>query len=304
MKPDRLQAIAGVLPPQLKGVVAVEGFARVEEIRLRVGKPVQLIMSDGEKMLEDFIPRQADCQKIVQSLCENSLYAYENELRQGYVTYAGCRVGIVGKAVCENSLLRRVSEVNALNIRAAEEWRDAAERVFPHMIGRGGRAISTLIVSRPGAGKTTLLRDIARRFSNGMGTAPRKVCVIDERQELCACKAGVPEFDVGVRTDVLYGCPKAQGMSLAVRTMSPDVIITDEIGCMEDAAAIRDALTYGAAVIASAHGVDAEELKHRSGIGDIVKAELFEKLIVIDRDEKGTYIKGISGPGIRGGYNA
>ena len=292
---DRRQAITKLLKVQIKSFPTQIDIKAVEEIRIRAGRPVQLVFSDTDMIIPECVLSFDECQRLVQTLCENSVYAYENELRQGYITYCGCRVGLVGKAVCENGELKRFSEISGMNIRIASEHKDAASKILHYCTDGNGNLMSTLIVSPPGAGKTTLLRDITRRVSDGIGVLPKKVCVIDERMELCDCRHGIPEFEIGNRTDVLYGCPKAKGILLTIRTMSPDIIITDEIGTIGDCEAIRDALTSGVVVIASAHGNDFESLRYRAGIAEIIKAGLFDRYILIDRDEKGIFIKGIAG---------
>ncbi|MDP3486426.1 MAG: ATPase, T2SS/T4P/T4SS family, partial [Bacillota bacterium] len=135
----------------------------------------------------------------------------------------------------------------------------------------------TLVISPPQAGKTTLLRDIARQLSD----KGQRVCIVDERSEIAGCYNGCPQLDVGLRTDVMDGCPKAEGMLMALRALSPDVIITDEIGRAEDAAAIEEALNSGVRVIASAHGSTYEEVAARPNLSTLLQRGLFQRVVIL-----------------------
>ena len=213
-----------------------------------------------------------------QALAGHSLYAREEELRAGYFTMeGGCRVGVCGQMRSENGRPTGFAHIGSVSIRIAREARGAADAVMDALTA-AGRAVSALVISPPGLGKTTLLRDIARQLSDGAGgRRGMKVGLMDERGELAGMIGGAPSMDVGRRTDVLDGCPKRVGMSLMVRSMSPDVIVTDELGHPGDAGAVREAARMGVRVIASVHAGNEEDALRRLGGMDGV----FERMILL-----------------------
>ncbi len=272
-----------------------ELLARVAEVRLRTGKPLQLVTDSGDVFLDangrpaDFasayIADGEDVARTLQLISRNSLYAFEEELRQGYITVAGGhRIGLAGQAVVSGGELKTLKNIAAFNIRLAREVRGAADTVAPHVVTGSRRVLSTLVISPPRCGKTTVLRDLARLLSSGiaaLGFAGVQVGLVDERSELAACQDGVPTVDLGPRADVLDGCPKAVGMLMLIRSMAPQVIVTDELGREADAEAVREARHAGVAVIASAHGRDAADIAARPHIGALVDEKVFDRYVVL-----------------------
>ncbi|HHY91737.1 MAG TPA: stage III sporulation protein AA [Firmicutes bacterium] len=255
------------------------------EIRLRLGRPVMLVGRDRDFTLAD-VPslEQAAMDQTLQFLTQSSLYAREEELRQGFITLpGGHRVGLVGRAVLEQGRIRTLKHISGLNIRLARQIPGAADAVLPYLIEHG-MVLSTLIVSPPGAGKTTLLRDLIRQVSTGvpaLGLRGCKVGVVDERSELAASYHGVPQNDVGPRTDVLDGAGKAEGIILLLRSMSPQVIATDEVGSAADIAALEQALVSGVRLIATAHGEGLADLEQRPFLRELVARELFSRIVCL-----------------------
>lgn len=264
--PDAVREITGALPGDLT------------ELRLRAGRPVQLVRLSGEEMkgsgMDASLVRAA-----AQALAGHSLYAREEELREGFFTMeGGCRVGVCGRMTAEDGRIVSLTHVGSVCVRIAREVKGAADPVMEKLFA-AGMPVSALIISPPGMGKTTLLRDAARQLSDGTG-GRKGVCVgiADERGELAGCIMGEAALDVGRRTDIMDGCPKRVGMRLLVRAMSPEVIVTDELGHPEDAAAVRDAMCCGVKVIASVHAADEEDVQRRLG-GEL--CGMFDRMIVL-----------------------
>lgn len=293
-----------VLPRKVREKLTKTTLNHIQEIRLRCGQPVFLKMDGREACFleETGAVTAADMRETVSLLSAYSMYAFEEELRQGYLTIeGGHRVGICGKAVMENGEIRTLKQINALNIRIAREQRGWGETVLPDLMEKG-RFCHTLIVSPPGCGKTTLLRDIVRCLSERLFT----VSIVDERGEIAPLREGVPQMDVGKCTDVLEGCPKAKGMILLLRSMSPDVIAVDELGRQEDVQAVHEVFHCGVRLIATAHGYDWDDIQNRPHLGTLIQEKLFERYVFLS-DQKGTgtleYILNRDGNMIRKGEN-
>ena len=217
---------------------------------------------------------------LLQSLTRYSVYAYEEELRNGFLTLqGGYRVGVAGRAVVRNGVLNGFGAATSYCIRIPRQIHGAAEEV--HAAVRTPRGIrNTLVVSPPGMGKTTLLRDLARLLGVGSAAQPGlRVCIVDERSELAG---GERRFDLGPRTDILDGCPKAQGVMLALRSLNPQVLVTDEIGRAEDAVALLDAINCGVGILTSAHGGSVEELRHRPVLREMIQGAYFQLFVLMD----------------------
>ncbi|MGI5879230.1 MAG: stage III sporulation protein AA [Syntrophomonadaceae bacterium] len=270
-------------------------FNRLEEIRLRCQQPLLLksgdrditITSSGrpaEDLNSGYVVTREDIQRSLASISDNSLYAFEEEIKRGFITIpGGHRVGLAGQAVINGGQIKTIKNFSSLCFRIARQVPDCALPLIPYIAPRGV-PVSSLLISPPRCGKTTLLRDLARILSTGRPNLPaRNVAVIDERSELAGCYLGIPQLDVGTRTDVLDACPKAEGMMMAIRSLSPQVVITDEIGRAEDVTAIRECLNAGVAVIASVHARNVKELENRPLMQDLMKLKAFQSGITLSR---------------------
>jgi len=301
MVPQRFaEEVLSLIAPRLAGLLAAavrELTAPLEEIRLRQGRPVHLVTAAGDGFLTPAgrltgdaaraeVAYGEDLTRSFQLIARGSVYAWEDEVRTGYLTLpGGHRVGLAGRVVTEAGRVRTFRSVAGLNIRIAREVRGAAAGLLPRLVA-GGRAQSTLIVSPPQAGKTTVLRDLVRLLSTGvpaLGLRGQKVGLVDERSEVAGCREGVPQLDVGPRTDVLDGCPKAEGLLLLIRSMSPDVVALDEIGRREDALAVLEGLHAGVAVIATAHGFGPEDIRRRPALAELLATGAFRRVAVLGR---------------------
>ncbi|GIM44564.1 stage III sporulation protein AA [Collibacillus ludicampi] len=303
--PDRRleEQIYPLLSPRLREVVTrapTRVLSSLEEIRLRQGKALQIYYASQDAYLDErgglqkdaarsVIVHEEDIRQTLHLVTRSSLYALEEELRRGYITVTGGhRIGITGRAVLsKEGQVRTLKEIAAFNIRIAREIIGAANRLKEFVIDpTTSRVFNTLLISPPQCGKTTLLRDLARQISNGTLHANMKgmkVGIVDERSELAGCVHGVPQHDVGSRTDVLDACPKAEGMLMMIRSMSPQLLITDEIGRMEDCEAILEAVHAGVHVITTAHGFGLQEVRKRPAIRELFQAGAFSRYIVLSR---------------------
>lgn len=275
----------------------------LEEIRIRVQQPIQILGSGWESFLSEngecdaqggMRATQTECAEILSAISFHSIYAFEEELKRGYVTLpGGYRVGLSGKVLMSNDSIERLTKCTGFNFRVAREIRGAADTVMPIILEQG-RPLSTLVLSPPGCGKTTLLRDIARQLSNGEnGALPRKVCIADERSEIAGCFEGVPQLDVGIRTDVMDGCNKAEAMEMMLRSLSPEVLVTDEIGSMSDKTAIERASNAGTVLIASAHADSVEDVLKRPALCELTKGRIFARYILLGRRSRPGCVMGI-----------
>ena len=274
-------------------------YDKLYEIRLRVGRPLFLTYDGGECFLrnrgeEPYVVTQEDLKETLEYVTGYSLYAYEEEIRQGFISVqGGHRVGVTGKVILDGGKIRGMKYISCINVRLAHEIQGCAEEVMPYIQTKDWVA-HTLIISPPRCGKTTLLRDIIRQISNGREGIPgQTVGVVDERCELAGCYQGVPQNDVGMRTDVLDGCPKAEGMQMLIRSMSPSVVAVDELGREEDFRAVEAVIHCGCKLIATAHGNSLEDVLAQPFFQKLVEERVFERYILLGKRERAGIIEGI-----------
>lgn len=256
-------------------------FEHIQEIRLRIGQPAIIICGNQEKKLKTIVTRK-ELMEIVDYISNYSLYAYENELRQGFITIkGGHRVGMVGQVLIENGKVKNINHISSLNIRISHEILHAADKLLPY-ITYNKQVYHTLLISPPRCGKTTILRDLIRQISDGnRWVKGSTVGVVDERSELAGCYQGIPQNQMGMRTDVLDGCPKAEGMLMLIRSMSPQVIAVDELGAPEDVQAMKYAMHCGCKMIATVHGESMEEIQRKPLFEEMIRERCFERYVVL-----------------------
>ncbi len=270
---------------------------RLQEIRLRVNVPAAVLISnrewfvDTEGRLVDMPPhgaesRPEELEQILKHLCQYSVYAFADEIRQGFLTIqGGHRVGLSGQVILEgNDRVRNLKYIRYLNIRMAHEIKGVSDPILSNLYDGSGQVLNTLLISPPGCGKTTMLRDMIRNLSDGTKYGKGvNVSVVDERSEIAGCYLGIAQNDVGIRTDVLDGCPKREGMMMLIRAMSPQVLAVDELGNEDDIQALQMASGCGCKLIATIHGGSLEEIKHKKYMCNVIENGLFDRYLVLTK---------------------
>ena len=254
-------------------------YERAEELRIRADQPVMFYA--GSEHVVNYIPDKTVVRRIVLAISEHSMAAFFDELRQGYFTVErGVRVGVAGRVVSERGAVKMIRDYTSVNIRFPRQMIGIHAGIFPYL-EQQGRLRSTLIVSAPQHGKTTLLRDIVRAVSKGEQYVPEKCVVVDERNEV----SGGGFFDLGARTDVLMACPKAEGMLMALRSLSPEVVATDEIGSKADLDALYEAANSGVCVLATAHAKNFAELNSRLFFRELLEKRVVERIVLLSQSK-------------------
>lgn len=293
---EKRQEILKILSATLREIVSrmTIDFDKLRELRLRVNGPFIVLVGSKEYFVSEkgalvgqaedaYLVKARDIKETLEYISSFSLYAYEDEIRQGYITVAGGhRVGLAGKVVLERGKVRSVKHISFINIRMSHERKGCGNVLLPYIYDDKS-IYHTLIISPPGCGKTTLLRDVVRLISDGDEGHPGvNVGVVDERSEIGASYMGVPQNDVGIRTDVLDCCPKALGMLMMIRSMSPQVVAVDEIGKHEDIDALAYAMNCGCKMIATVHGDSIEDIKNKPVLRKLIEEKLFRRFVVLE----------------------
>lgn len=271
----------------------IRDYEQIKEVRIRRNGPLRVLKGNQslyltaqgeytENAMQGVSLSEKEFYDLFSHICRHSVYAFEEELCKGYLTVeGGHRIGVVGQTVWSGTEIKSIKYFTALNIRISHEIKGVADKILPYLYIEKHLA-STLIVSPPGCGKTTLLRDLVRKVSNGSKVyLPQNVSLIDERSEIASCYLGLAQNDVGLHTDILDACPKAVGMLMALRTMSPDVIAVDELGGEEDYKAMQQAFYLGCRIFATLHGNDFDSLRANPYRDVILGPNGFERIIFL-----------------------
>lgn len=252
----------------------------LEEIRIRVSKPIIFKFNQQETIIDHLITTE-DILEILEKITENSIYSYQKQICEGFITLkGGHRVGITGNVVMENDRVININYIYSLNFRIARQILGISEKIM-NEIYCNDQIYNSLIISSPGAGKTTLLRDLIRNVSQY-----KTVGVVDERGEIAAMYKNEPQNDMGLKVDILNNISKSLGMKMLVRSMAPDVICADEIGTKEDIEAIKYAVTSGVKGIFTAHGNSLEDIEKSPILKELLEMNLIEKVIILDKNNR------------------
>lgn len=291
-------SIGVILSDKLKAILKDSSFINdLQEIRLRVGQPIILYANNKEYFLgQDNNIKETteykahttleDIKEVLSYISKHSLYAFEEEIKNGYITIeGGHRIGLSGKVVMEQGKVKTIRNISCINIRISHEVKGCADHVLPYLLEQN-QVNHTLIISPPKCGKTTLLRDIVRQISDGFSEFKGvNVGLVDERSEIAGCYRGIPQNDVGIRTDVLDSCNKKDGLLMLIRAMAPQVIALDEIGYKEDIDAIEYAINAGCKLISTVHSNSLKELKEKPKLQDLIDRKIFKRYIFLENQD-------------------
>ncbi|WP_070120708.1 stage III sporulation protein AA [Bacillus marinisedimentorum] len=285
-----MKVLLDLLPPAVSVHVRRLSPGRMdglEEIRIRIGRPLEFVINGQPHFpagMDTAVPAE-DGIHLLNRLSDYSLYAFDEELKQGYITLqGGHRVGLAGKVITEKGRVKRIRDISSFNIRIARQKIGCAAAIQPYLFRRTW--LNTMIIGPPQTGKTTIIRDLIRTVSNGSdekGYPSMKVGVVDERSEIAGSAKGIPQHDVGIRTDILDACPKAEGLMMFIRSMSPDVLAADEIGRKADVEALMEAVHAGVKLFITVHGSSLEEIRRRPSLHPLFDLDVFDRFVILSR---------------------
>ena len=282
-----MQEILSYFPVKIRNELAKLNLENLEEIRIRNNQPIFLKLGQEELQTKMTVNTE-NILEILQKICDNSIYTYQNQICNGYITIkGGHRIGITGNVVMKEGQVINISHIYSLNFRIARQILDCSNKIIPYILDNKNQVYNTLIVSPPGRGKTTIIRDLIRKLSNGIAEYHLKgesIGVVDERGEITAMYKGVPQNDVGIRTDILDNIPKAIGMKMLIRSMNPKIIVADEIGTVEDVEAIKYAMCCGVKGIFTAHGANMKDITKNPILNSLYNLNIIERILLIDEN--------------------
>lgn len=268
-------------------IYKLENLKNIQEIRLTIDKPI-IVLNNNKEIILNYKILDSDLKSIMQKISNYSLYAFEEEIRQGYITIqGGHRIGLSGQCIMERDRVKIIKNISSMNIRICRDIKGCSKNIIDNII-ENGQVLNTVIISPPKCGKTTMLRDLARNISNGIKTMNflgKRTVIIDERSEIAACFRGVPQMDVGLRTSVYDSCAKSEGMIMAIRSMAPEVIICDEIGTYKDIDSLVLAYNSGVNIIATIHGNNIEDLYKRPVFSSLLENKIIKRVVVLSSRE-------------------
>ena len=285
--------LRNILPSHIYNLIKDVNFDNFNEIRLRVGSPITLL---GNKIMylcsngvvatpnEAIICHYKLIDEILQKVSNSSLYAINDQLIQGYITIDGIRIGVAGELVVVNGVIKTIKNISSLNIRIPHMIRNCSLPLYNYLVN--GQVMNTLVISPPGAGKTTFLRDFIYQISTR--NPKLNILIVDERSEITTIQESC--FS---NADIYKNCTKIFAFENGIRSMKPDVIITDEINLNEDVSAIENAITSGVKVVATIHANSIADLKNKKAFADIINKQLFDRFVVLGFSNGAGTIEGV-----------
>lgn len=260
----------------------------LEEIHIRTNRNILLKIGQDEYKV-DYLISSKEVLDILQKICDNSIYTYQSQICNGFITIkGGHRVGITGNVVYKDGQVINISHIYSLNFRIARQILGCSNELLKYILNIKENTIyNTIILSPPGRGKTTIIRDAVRNLSNGIKEIRFKginVGVVDERGEIAAMYKGIPQNDLGERTDILDNVSKDIGMKMLIRSMNPRVIVADEIGTKEDIDAINYAVCSGVNGLFTAHGSSLNDISLNPILKTLLELKTIQKVILIEKN--------------------
>ena len=260
-------------------------ISKVQEVRLRVNAPIIVCYKGINICLKNpsgdlVFAKAEDIARVVSEASNHSLYTVENQIKQAFITAeCGYRIGLSGEMVGDSvGGFRSIKNIYSVCIRVPHLVLGCSASVYKFLKSENGIR-STLVISPPGAGKTTILRDLCHQMSSE--EVPQNILVVDERYELAGVKNGQPSIDIGGCCDILSGASKSFGFGYGIRSLRPDVIVTDELGTLDDVDGVAHALSSGVKVLASVHADSINMLLHKPILGRLIDQRLFERYVVL-----------------------
>ena len=292
-----MDALKAILPTKIQDALSHLPWAEIYELRLRTNAPVVACVDGRNFPLKTVDITGNDLENIIHKAADYAIYAVLDQMIKGFITIrGGIRIGIAGELVMQNGQVSAVKNISSLCIRIPHAVKNCAYAVLPYVFA-SSRPVSTLVIAPPGAGKTTLLRDLACQISDKYPHL--NTLILDERGELAACYQGEKQLDVGQNSDVITGGTKAYGFENGIRSLRPDVMVTDEIATAEDVAMLQRAVRSGITVLASVHAADLGEVRGKPELGALITQGVFERYVVLRVGEHAGEIVGVYNRGLQ-----
>lgn len=262
-------------------------FNDINEIRMRVNEKIIIVVKNKKYYLKDennefVIIDRFLLDNFIKRISENSIYAFNDSIINGYITLPkGVRVGLSGKVVSNGDKIVTIKDFQSVNIRIPHMVRNCCVPAYEFLVDDNIK--NTLIVSAPGCGKTTFLRDFVYQLYQHNNS--KNILIADERNEICSVTNGLPALDIGGFCDIYTDCSKAFAFKNGIRSMSPDVIVTDEIDMEKDLPSILEAINSGVSVVATIHAKDLIQLKKKQGFDEILDKKFFNRYVILSNEE-------------------